>query len=73
MKLLSLVSCVCLLLILGYADGFACIALSASLCFSLSIVEVIRWFADRADLIIVMFDAHKLDISDELKASPYAF
>ena len=30
--------------------------------------EVIKWFADRADLIIVMFDAHKLDISDELKS-----
>lgn len=30
--------------------------------------DVIRWFAERADMIIVMFDAHKLDISDELKS-----
>lgn len=29
--------------------------------------EVIQWFADRAGLIIIMFDAHKLDISDELR------
>jgi GTPase SAR1 family protein len=28
---------------------------------------VMKWFGERADLIIVMFDAHKLDISDELK------
>ena len=28
---------------------------------------VMKWFAERADLIVIMFDAHKLDISDELK------
>ena len=30
--------------------------------------EVIKWFADRADRILLLFDAHKLDISDEFKA-----
>jgi len=29
--------------------------------------EVVTWFADHAAMIIVFFDAHKLDVSDELK------
>lgn len=30
-------------------------------------VNVVEYFAERADMILLLFDAHKLDISDEFK------
>ena len=36
---------------------------------SYDFIEVVRWFAERADMIVLVFDAHKLDISDEFKAT----
>jgi EH domain-containing protein 1 len=29
--------------------------------------EVLEWFADRCDIILLLFDAHQLDFSDEFK------
>ncbi|KAL7720373.1 Receptor mediated endocytosis protein [Entamoeba marina] len=34
---------------------------------SYNFTDVVSWFAERADMIVLVFDAHKLDISDEFK------
>jgi hypothetical protein len=34
---------------------------------SYSYEEVVKWFAPRCDIILIMFDANKVDISDEFK------
>lgn len=31
--------------------------------------QIVKWFADRVDMIILLFDAHKLDISDEFRGT----
>ena len=35
---------------------------------SYNFIEVCEWFAARADVILLLFDPHKLDISDEFKS-----
>jgi EH domain-containing protein 1 len=35
---------------------------------SYDFINVVEWFAARCDVILLLFDPHKLDISDEFKA-----
>jgi hypothetical protein len=36
---------------------------------SYDFINVVEWFASRCDVILLLFDPHKLDISDEFKAA----
>ena len=39
------------------------------LCLSIVVWFIFQWFAERVDRIILLFDANKLDISDEFRRS----
>ena len=56
--------CTCVLQILTGCLLPPTLALTLS---SYEFKDICQWFAERCDLILLLFDAHKLDISDEFQ------